>query len=123
MAERNALLELQNTLSEAGVDLTTLRNPEAIARLRQIRDSLAVTEPQAPVARAEFERVDALADRQDDLDAALEADVRAAYEGRMDEMIWTEADDGIAARMTAAEMFDSFERDAANLDALKVCVG
>ncbi len=123
IAERNALLELQNTLAEAGVDLTTLRNPEAIARLRHIRDSLAVTEPQAPVARAEFERVDALADRQDELDAALEADVRSAYEGRMDEMIWTEGDDGIAARMTAAEMFDSFERDAADLEALKVCVG
>ncbi len=82
-----------------------------------------MTGPQAPVARAEFERVDALADRQDELDAALEADVRAAYEGRMDEMIWTEADDGIAERMTARQMFVSFERDLEDFEALKVCVG
>ena len=36
---------------------------------------------------------------------------------------WTEADDGIAERMTVAEMFDSFERDLEDLEALKVCVG
>ncbi len=59
---------------------------------------------------------------QDALDAAVEADVRAAYEGREDELIWTETD-GIAERMTAREMFDSFERDAEDLEALKICVG
>ena len=115
--------ELQGTLADAGVDLTKLKNPEAIARLRAIRDSLAVTEPQAPVARAEFERVDALAERQDELDAAVEAEVRAAYEGRGDEMIWTEADDGLAARMTVDDMLNGFERDLEDFEALKVCVG
>ena len=94
--------------------------PEAIARLREIRDSLAVTEPAAAPARAEFERVDAL--DQEALDAAVEADVRAAYAGREGEMIWTETD-GIAERMTAREMFDSFERDLDDFEALKICVG
>ncbi len=123
VAERDAMIELGEGLADAGVDLRVMKNPEAIARLRQIRDSLAVTEPQAPPARAEAERVDALADNQEALDAAVEADVRAAYEGRGDEPIWTEADDGTAARMTADEMFESFERDAADFEALKVCVG
>ena len=59
----------------------------------------------------------------DDLDAAVEADVRAAYEGRDAERIWTEADDGTAKRMSIGEMFDSFERDLDNFEALKVCVG
>ena len=59
----------------------------------------------------------------DDLDAAVEAEVRAAYEGREGEMIWTEAEDGIAERMTAREMFDGFERDLDDFEALKVCVG
>ncbi len=47
----------------------------------------------------------------------------AAYEGSWDEALWLETDDGTASRMTAREMFKSFERNAANLDALKICVG
>ena len=32
-------------------------------------------------------------------------------------------EDGTAARMTAREMFESFERDAADFETLKICVG
>ena len=37
-------------------------------------------------------------------------------------MILIEGEDGVQ-RMTAREMFESFDRDAADLEALKVCVG
>ncbi len=36
LLERDAQLELQSTLSDACVDLTRLKNPEAIERLREI---------------------------------------------------------------------------------------
>ena len=123
VAEHDAMVELGAGLAGAGIDLRVMKNPEAIAKLRQMRDSLAVTEPQAPPARAEAARVESLADHREALDAAVEADVRGAYEGRGDEPIWTEADDGTAARMTARAMFETFERDAADFEALKVCVG
>ena len=41
---------------------------------------------------------------------------------RPDTVILIETEDGVQ-RMTAAEMFDNFERDAAELEALRVCVG
>ncbi len=99
VVERDALVELGNTLSDTGVDLQKLRNPKAIAGLREIRDSIGAVEPQAPVARAGAARVEVLADRQEALDAAVEADVRAAYEGREDDFIWLEADYGVAKRV------------------------
>ncbi len=37
-------------------------------------------------------------------------------------MILIETEEGVQ-RMTVREMFDSFERDAADLEALRVCVG
>ncbi len=39
-----------------------------------------------------------------------------------DGVILIEDEDGVQ-RMTAREMFDSFERDAEDLEALKICVG
>ena len=41
---------------------------------------------------------------------------------RADGVILIETEDGVQ-RMTAREMFDSFERDVVNFEALKVCVG
>ncbi len=41
---------------------------------------------------------------------------------RPDKVILIEDENGVQ-RMTAVEMFDSFERDAADFEALKVCVG
>ena len=48
--------------------------------------------------------------------------VRRTLEERPDEVILIETEDGVQRR-TVCKMFDSFERDADDLEALKVCVG
>ncbi len=48
--------------------------------------------------------------------------MRRSPDERPDGVILIEGEDGVQ-RMTAREMFESFERDAADLEALKVCVG
>ncbi len=58
----------------------------------------------------------------DDLDAALEVGMRRSPDERPDGVILIEGEDGVQ-HMAAREMFESFERDAADLEALKVCVG
>ena len=51
-----------------------------------------------------------------------EAEMRAAYAGREDEVITFETETGLE-RMTVRQMLDEFEGDEADLDALRVCVG
>ncbi len=58
----------------------------------------------------------------DGLDAALESVGVAPCLERPDKAILIETEDGVQ-RMTVREMFDSFERDAVNFEALKVGVG
>ena len=58
----------------------------------------------------------------DEADAIAETDLRARYEGRENETILIEDADGVR-RMTVAEMFQSFQRDADDLAALRACAG
>ncbi len=66
-------------------------------------------------------------------DGHINRDAGAEYIERYDELAeaigggsgksWLEADDGVAERTTVGKMFDSFERDLEDFEALKVCVG
>ena len=51
-----------------------------------------------------------------------EAEMRATYAGREDEVITFETETGLE-RMTVRQMLDEFEGDEADFEALKVCVG
>lgn len=115
------LAEFSDALADAGVDLHAL--PTAEARQAVLRAGTELRARNAAQAHADAES--ALHMPPDDtapVDAAIEADVRRIYAERGGDEILIEGEGGFE-RMTADEMFDSFERDAADLDALRVCVG
>jgi len=59
---------------------------------------------------------------QDVLDAAMETDVRRAFEGNEDATVLVEDEDGNLVRLTVGEMFDDFASDARMVEEFRGCI-
>ena len=125
--EHEALVALERGLSDAGVDVRQLTAAEFGPRVREVERSIAERERGTEAARmaragADFADVEERLAIMDEAGDIVEADVRARYEGRENETILIEDAEGVR-RLTVKEMFASFERDAGDLAALRVCAG
>lgn len=125
--QQEALRALDEGLSEAGVDVRQLKASEFGPRVQEVERAIAErirgTEA-AKMARAGADAADveerlAIMDEAGDI---VEADVRTRYEGRENETILIEDEDGVR-RLTVKEMFAAFERDAGDLAAFRACAG
>lgn len=120
------LEELRNGLSAAGIEPQGMRPEQFRQAVSDLVQEIAERDRGAELARmgragadaADVEERLAMMSEEDLLD---EGDVLRAYEGREDEMIAIEDEDGVR-RMSVRQMLDELQRDQEDFAALKVCV-
>lgn len=121
---RRSAEEYGRALESLGIDVKRQKTPEVIAR---VRDLVAQAEQpssmRAPSARAESARVEAATENAETLDQIREREVRETYRGREGEPVLIETEDGAFKQMTWGDLDKLNEREAADLDALKTCIG
>lgn len=127
-------------LRRAGVDLDALTPSEAAARVRTLGERIAQGQRNATAAvgqpltnsapdggrgaqaRIEAAETSTAAERADELDAIREQQVRDAFADDPNAKITIEEEDGTIRSITARELFEQAEKEADEIEALRLCI-
>lgn len=110
-------------LEGVGIDVRNMKDTEVAARVRDIVETQRGAAEGTTRPTAERVATERATEAAGDLDAVREQEVRQLFEGRENEVITVEREDGTVQQMTVREMFEDFEQDENDLAAIAACVG